>query len=102
MRCSKDIEKEDMEVAIKSFQLAHPETDFIGTKISNVYLNDAEFLADFSSYVNTEEGSADDYYKVHRLALSLAEANGVRIMNVVPPGYESPVYQKVLIETILS
>ena len=94
MRCSQKLNSIERDVMMNSFRLTHPEAGFSQMEATNIRLNDKEFLVDFSYYKNMEVGHVDDFYKTHRIILKFAESNGVRIYNVVPAGYDSPVYKK--------
>lgn len=100
MRCPTGLSKSEMEASMKAFRLSHPETDFRGTNTNIVALGGDELMVDFSYYRNTQEGQADDFYRTHRIIRIFAEANGVRILNVVPSGYDSPVYEKAPAEIV--
>jgi len=67
---------------------------------AEIELNNKSMLLDFMSYQIDKEGSNDDFYWKHRLIKKIADFNDARILNVVPNGYESPVYEKVPIEDI--
>lgn len=43
----------------------------------------------------------DEQYKVHSKIKSIAESNGVKILNIVPDGYESPIYEKISWEKVV-
>lgn len=100
MRCPQGLSKAEMDAAMDSFRLSHPETNFKAIDTNIRVLNDKELLVDFSYYRNTKEEVADDFYRTHRIIRIFAEANGVRILNVVPSGYDSPVYEKAPAESV--
>jgi hypothetical protein len=70
---------------VPDFSFLHPE---------NILCKDGNYRVDYSYYRNSTAGSPDDWYYKHRLIRTFAEKNGTRILNIVPSGYESPVYEK--------
>ena len=101
MRCPQRLTKTEMDAAMDSFRLSHPETPFDETLDKKIHvLNNDELLIDFFYYMNSKEGEVDDFYRTHRIIRNVAESKGVRIFNVVSSGYESPVYEKITIDCL--
>ena len=100
-RCPARISKNEMEAAMTAFRLSHPETEFRWMDTNIVTLDDDELMVDFSYYPDKAPGSVGhDFYHTHRIVRSFAESKGVKIMNVVPPGYSSKVYESAPSEVI--
>jgi hypothetical protein len=102
MRCPSGGTEAEMEARLASFRLSHPESGGWDSKDTNVIeLNDKELLVDYSYYRNTNEGEMDDFYLTHRIIKAFSESCGARIFNVTPSGYDSPVYEKIDLDTVL-
>lgn len=99
MRCPTGLTESEMDVAMNAFRLSHPETDFRGTNTNIVTLGGDELMVDFSYYPDKHLESGGGFYRTHRIIRSFAESNGVRILNVVPSGYSSPVYETAPVES---
>lgn len=92
MRCPAGLTKSEMDAAMESFGLSHPESNFQKTDTTIRNISDDELLVDFSA--NKSASECEDFYRTDRIIRSFAESNGFRILNVVPSGYSSQVYEK--------
>lgn len=101
-RCPSGLTKIEMEAATNAFRLTHPESDFRITRTNSHPLGDKEVLIDFNYLPPVQSGNTEsDFYHTHRIIKSFAESKGVRIVNVTPPGYSSPVYESIPKEILL-
>jgi hypothetical protein len=87
----------EMEDKIRNFYLSHPLGVYGSMETKVIDRKDGSFLIDFSYYKNSTEGHSNDWYYTHRVIRQFAESCGTRIFNVVPQGYESPVYEKAVL-----
>ena len=92
MRCPPGIPEAEMDAAVAAFSRTHPESDFALLDKHGSRVHDNQLLVDFS-FDSIKHRPKTDFYHAHRLIRSFAESNGVRILNVVPAGYISPVYE---------
>lgn len=100
LRYPTGLSKSEMEARMNTFQLEHPEAGFQFIDANSHTVNGGETIVDFSyDPANHPEQAATDFYRTHRIIRSLAETKGIRILNVVPSGYNSPVYERALWES---
>ena len=79
---------------IRAFYKFHPESVYGRMKTRILNRPDNTFLVDFFYHRPTVIESENDFYLKHRLIRKYADLNDVRIFNVTPKGYDSPVYEK--------
>ena len=93
MRYLPGLSESELNAAKSTFQLSHPETNFMNVDTTIRSLGGGELMMDYSW--DPVKHGAENFYSTHRLVRSFAESIGVRIVNVVPPGYSSPVYESI-------
>ncbi len=90
-----NLSEEEMLVAKLNFEDNNslcPDFSILNSK--SILCKDGDYRVDYFHYRNSIKDSPDDWYYQHRLIRSFAQKNGTRILNIVPSGYESPVYEK--------